>query len=171
VSFEKTPDRIHVWVVNDSPQPVSGALLVRRLDFDGRSLGQANTEVNLKSGEARRCLDTTALGEISLRSQFLHASFAGNESTSLLSGERYLHLPQATLTARLANDRLEIATDAFARQVTLDFTGVTGAVFEDNFFDLIPGQKRTVTVRKAAGGTALIIRALNAEPIRLVWKP
>jgi hypothetical protein len=171
VSFEKTPDRIHVWVVNDSPQPVSGALLVRRLDFRGKLLGQLKTEVNVKPGEARRCLDTTALGEISLRSQFLHASFAGNESTSLLIGERYLHLPQATLTARLANDRLEIATDAFARQVTLDFTGVTGAVFEDNFFDLIPGQKRTVTVRKAAGGTALIIRALNAEPIRLVWKP
>jgi len=66
---------------------------------------------------------------------------------------------------------MEIGTDAFARQVTLEFTGVTGAVFEDNFFDLIPGQKRTIAVRNAAGGSALTVRALNSEPIRLVWKP
>ena len=66
---------------------------------------------------------------------------------------------------------MEIGTDAFARQVTLELDGVTGAVFEDNFFDLTPGQKRTIAVRNAAGGTALTVRALNAEPIRLVWKP
>jgi hypothetical protein len=171
VSFEKTPDRICVWVINDSPQPVSGTLRVQRLDFNGKSLGRLQAEFSVKPGEAKRCLDTTALGEISLRSEFLHANFAGHESTCLLIGERYLHLPQAKLAARLADGHLQIATDAFARQVTLEFEGATGAVFEDNFFDLIPGEKRTVTVRKAADGSALTVRALNAEPIRLMWQP
>lgn len=41
----------------------------------------------------------------------------------------------------------------------------------DNFFDLIPRQKRTIAVRNAAGGTALTVRALNAEPIGRLWKP
>ena len=171
VSFEKTPDRIHVWVINDSPQPVSGTLEVQRLDFAGKGLGKLQAEVSVKPGEARRCLNTTELGEISLRSQFLHATFAGNESTCLLIGERYLHLPPTRLSASLAGSCMEIGTDAFARQVTLEFTGITGAVFEDNFFDLTPGQKRTIAVRNAAGGSALTVRALNSEPIRLVWKP
>lgn len=171
VSFERTPDRINVWVINDSPQPVSGMLVVQRLDFAGKILGKLQAEVSVKPGEAMRCLNTTELGEISLRSQFLHAAFAGQESTSLLIGERYLHLPSARLSASLAGGCVEIGTDAFARQVTLEFTGVTGAVFEDNFFDLIPGQKRTIAVRNAAGGSALTVRALNSEPIHLVWKP
>jgi len=171
VSFEKTPDRINVWVINDSPQPVSGTLVVQRLDFNGKVLGKLQVDVAVKSGEARRCLNATPLGEISLRSEFLHAALAGRESICLLIGERYLHLPTARLAARLADGRIEIETDQFAREVALEFEAVTGAVFEDNFFDLAPGRKRTIAVRKAAGGTALTVRALNAEPIRLVWKP
>jgi hypothetical protein len=88
-----------------------------------------------------------------------------------LIGERNLHLPQAHLTARLADHRIEISTDAFARQITLEFDGVTGAVFTDNFFDLIPGGKRTIDVLKAANGAALTVRALNADPVSLTWKP
>ena len=66
--------------------------------------------------------------------------------------------------------QVEITTDKFARQVTLQFDGVTGAVFEDNFFDLIPGQKKTVAILNAAGGRQLTVRALNAEPNVLAWE-
>jgi beta-mannosidase len=171
VSFEKTPDRINVWVVNDSPETVAGTLVVQRMDFAGKALGSVRAEVSVKPGEARRGLNTTALGEISLRGQFLHAAFAGHEATHLLTAERYLHLPQAHLTARVVKGHIEIATNAFARQVTLEFDDVTGAVFADNFFDLIPGGKRTIAILKAACGSMLTIRALNADPVRLAWKP
>ena len=96
---------------------------------------------------------------------------AGHEATHLLTAERYLHLPQAPLTARVVKGHIEIATDTFARQVTLEFDGVTGAVFADNFFDMVPGRKRTIAVPKAAGGSMLTVRALNADPVRLAWKP
>ena len=169
--FERTPDRICVWVVNDSMQPVAGKLVVQRLTFDGKAHGELQTEVTVKPGEAKRCLETTELGEISLRSEFLHATFAGHDAVCLLIGERNLHLPQTHLTARLADHRIEITTEGFARQVTLEFDGVTGGVFTDNFFDLIPGGKRTIDVLKAADGAALTVRALNADPVRLAWKP
>ena len=136
-----------------------------------RPTANCETEVTVKPGEAKRCLETTELGEISLRSEFLHATFAGHDAVCLLIGERNLHLPQAHLTARLADHRIEISTEAFARQITLEFDGVTGAVFTDNFFDLIPGGKRTIDVLKAADGAALTVRALNADPVRLTWKP
>ncbi|MCX6872455.1 MAG: hypothetical protein NTW21_01400 [Verrucomicrobia bacterium] len=171
VSFEKTPDRIGVWVVNDSPQTVAGTLVVQQMDFAGNALGSLKAEVSVKPGEAMRCLNTTELGEISLRGQFLHASFADHDATCLLIGERYLHLPNARLTARLADGHIEIATDAFARQVTLEFDDVTAAVFADNFFDMIPGQKRSIAVLNPADGRQLTIRALNAEPVRVAWTP
>jgi hypothetical protein len=46
-----------------------------------------------------------------------------------------------------------------------------GAVFGDNFFDLIPGGKRTISILKSAGGRTLTVRALNADPVNLAWNP
>jgi beta-mannosidase len=174
VCFERTPDRIHVWVVNDSPQTVSGPLVVQRMNFDGKpqgSQGKLQAEVTVKPGEARRCLDLSDFGEISLRTQFLHARFAAHEATALLIGERYLHLPAAHLTARQVADGIEITTDAFARQVSLQFDEVSGALFEDNYFDLLPGQGRTIRVLNSARGTRLTVKALNAPALTLPWPP
>lgn len=61
--------------------------------------------------------------------------------------------------------RLDFAGENF------ELDGASSPGFADNFFDLIPGQKRTIAVRNAAGGRVLTVQALNAEPIRLAWKP
>jgi hypothetical protein len=167
ISFEQTPDQIAVWVVNDSPEPVSGKLEVQRLRFDGNPRGQLETQVKVGPGQAKRCLVTTDLGPIYLRNELLHATFGAREATYLLIGERYLHLPNAKLTARATSGRIEIATNVFARAVTLEMNAVTGAVFEDNFFDMVPGQKRTIEVMNSAGGRAVTISALNAAPVRV----
>ena len=167
VSFEPTADRIAVWVVNDSPDPVAGTLAVSRRPFSGAARGRLEAEVSVKPGEAKRCLVATDLGPVNLRGEFLHATFAGKEATYLLIGERYLHLGRAKLAVRATDKGIEISTDTFARQVALQMQGATGAVFEDNFFDLPPGGKRTVAIVNPAGGRALVVRALNAEPVRL----
>ena len=107
------------------------------------------------------------LRPVVMRAEFLQAGFAGREVTQLLIGERYLHLPPAGLTARLAGNKIEIAAKAFARQVTLTAEGVSGAVFQDNFFDMPPGQKRAIDLVDAAGAGQVTVKALNADPIRL----
>jgi beta-mannosidase len=171
VSFEKTQDRISVWVINDSPQPVAGILVVQLLGFDGKALDKVQAEVSVKPGESRRCITTTELGEISLRTQFLHANFAGCDASYLLIGERYLHLPKARLEARLVADRITISSDAFARCVSLEVEDAVGEVFEDNFFDMTPGQTRTIKIVNNAGGDRLIVKALNAEKVHLTIAP
>jgi len=171
VTFERTADRIRVWVVNDSVQPVAGTLIVERRGFDGKAKGKLQAEIAIAPGEAKRCLDLTPLGDIPLRSEFLHATVAGREATCLLIGERYLHLPQAHLKVRKADDRIEVTTDAFAKQVALEFDGLGGAVFEDNYFDLPPGRTRTVSVVNAPSGGQVTVRAVNAEAATVGWKP
>jgi len=168
ISFEQTNDRIAVWIVNDSPEPVSGNLEVRRLRFDGDSKGKIETQVKVvEPGRAKRCLITTDLGPVYLRNEFLHATFGQRDATHLLIGERYLHLPKPKLTARRLGDKIEISTDVFARTVTIEAPGVTGAVFEDNFFDLVPGQKRTIALIHPADPKTLTVTALNAKPVQL----
>ena len=127
--------------------------------------GELTAEVEVRPGEARRCLDTTDFGPISLRSEFLHASFADEDTTYLLIGERYLHLPEAHLSAHSVGSVIKISTDVFARQVTLEMAGATGAIFEDNFFDMVPGQTREIAVIETADGSLVNISALNADQV------
>jgi hypothetical protein len=164
VCFERTADRISVWVINDSPHPVDENLTLRRARFDGSVLGELSCAVALAPGAAQRFLDSTELGPTKLRDEFLWARLGDQEATLLLIGERYLHLPPATLATRWTDAGIEIATDVYARQVTLAMPGKTGAVFEDNFFDLAPGQTRTVKVIHAAGSIRLRVGAVNAGP-------
>jgi beta-mannosidase len=172
LSFERTPDVIWVWGVNDGPDAVSGLLKVRRAKFTGEVVDEMQAEVTLASGEARRCLDTTAFGPVSLRTEFLWATLetpdATHQASYLLTGERYLHLPEADLDVVLLKDgSVEIATDLFARQVSLELTGLTGAVFEDNFFDMVPGDRRRLSVIHRPADGVLRIGAVNAEPVIL----
>ena len=167
ISFERTQDRIAVWVVNDSPEPVSGKLRVNCLQFNGNSRGQLETPVTVAPGRAKRCLVTTDLGPVYLRREFLHATLGDRGAAYLLTGERYLHLPTARLTARAVGDKIEISTDVFARTVSLEMNGVASVAFEDSFFDMVPGQKRTIRVLNPAGGKSVTISALNARPLRV----
>ncbi len=73
----------------------------------------------------------------------------------------------AKLTAHAVGNKIEISTDVFARTVSLEANGVTGAVFEDNFFDMVPGQKRTISVLNPTGARTVTIAALNAKPVRV----
>jgi hypothetical protein len=107
----------------------------------------------------------TDFGVLSLREEFLRAAFGQSEATLLLAAERYLHLPEARLKASRSGDEILISTDAFARQVTLEFEGALGQAFDDNYFDLAPGHSRRVRVLEPGGGKALSVRALNAAPV------
>ncbi len=51
VSFERTPDKICVWVINDSPEPVAGTPAVERLGFDGKVRGKLQEAATVKPGE------------------------------------------------------------------------------------------------------------------------
>ena len=165
VCFERTPDGLAAWIVNDSPEPVAGTLVVTRERLTGEEVGRLSADVEVAPAESKRCLDTVDLGPISLRGEFLRAEFAGRSATCLLTGERYLHLPEATLAIRRMCDGIEVSTDAFARQVTLDVDGASGAVFEDNFFDLPPGGGRMIGVVDPAGGRRVTVRAYNSGPV------
>ncbi len=167
LSFERTADDLWVWVVNDSTQPASGTLRVARMGFDGALRGELSTAVALAPGEAHRCLDTTPLGPISLRHEYLLAQMGDLRASHLLVGERYLMLPTAHLSVRWGPHGVELTTSAYARQVSLEMEEVTGAVFGDNYFDLFPGEKRTIAVVDRAEGRKLSVHCVNAETIQV----
>jgi beta-mannosidase len=167
LSFEHTLEDLNVWVINDSDEPVRGRLRVRRMRFDGATQGEAVAEVQVGPGESLRALSTDALGPISLRHEFLEARLGALQATYLLIGERYLALPRARLGAAAVAAGIEVATDAYARQVSLAMEGVSGAVFEDDYFDLPPHGRRTVAVIDPAGGHSVVVSCVNGETLHV----
>ncbi len=107
------------------------------------------------AGEARILCDLDSLGQFRLTS-VLHASLHGADGrelardTEYLKPERSLLFPDARLSLAVAGDgRLRVGADRFARCVELcgsDDGDELGWYFEDNYFDLMPGEERTVAV-------------------------
>ena len=137
------------------------------MDFAGKTLGEMSVPVALNPGESRRCLDQTPLRSVVLRSQYLTAEFNGLTAIHLVEAERYLHLPKSKLTVRKASGGIEISTTVYARQVAIEASGVTGAMFDDNHFDMLPGQTRVVKILESAGADAVRVKAVNSEAVRL----
>jgi hypothetical protein len=162
VCFERTADRISVWVVNDSPRAATGRLQARRRRFDGATTGQLETDVALGPGQAGRCLDLTPMGPVLLREEFLQATFTDQSATMLLTGERYLHLPRVNLMVRRTDTGVEVVADGFARQVAIRGKTSEPLACEDNFFDLPPAEVKSVRLPRAVDPDTVTIGAANA---------
>ncbi|MFC1761115.1 glycoside hydrolase family 2 protein [Planctomycetota bacterium] len=165
LSFEQTADKIFVWVINDSAEAVAGNLTLTKMDFQGKQSETLSRYVHINPGEAERCLDATPLRTIVKNREFLTAEFNGQIVTHLVNAERYLHLPQATLDVKVLDDEIVVSTDVYAKQVTFEMPGVTGAVFSDNYFDLFPGQARRIRVLRNPGSNLLTVRSLNSKSV------
>jgi len=168
LSFEQTPDRICAWIVNDSPEAVEGTLVLRKMNFHGEVLDQLSEEVRINPGESSRVLDAGHLRTIVFNKEFLIAEFNGQVQTLLLNGERYLQLPQARLKVTSTSDGISLSTDKYARQVTLENPEGRGDIFEDNYFDLSPGQTKKIKVKTDIKSHKILVSSLNSPPVEII---
>ena len=168
LTFEQTPDRICTWIVNDSPEAVEGTLVLKKMDFNGRVLGQLSKKTRIYPGESKRILDAAPLRTIVFNKEFLVAEFNGQVQTLLLNGERYLHLPEAHLSVTETSNGIEISTDKYARQVFLENRDGPNDIFEDNYFDLVPGQTRTIRIKPQKTSQKILISSINTPSIEIV---
>lgn len=166
ISFEQTDDRICVWVVNDTPESISDSLIIELVTFDGEVKKRCSQWVNLKSSESARIIDLThEFYEISKRNEFLVARFGKQVKSHLLWPEKYLQLKPGKIKVRYENDQMILQSDTFIKSVVLLIPDVSGAVFSDNYFDLIPGESKQVSIIENKKGKQVNINALNSENV------
>ena len=148
---------IWLWAVNDSPAPVTGTVRIQLFNIaQNRYRHEFERELSLapdRSAVVER-LDQAGIGSFR-RDHVLVATLrdaAGQElarTIALTDIERHIAFPEAKLVVRVRNGSLVITTDRFARAVTLtgdDAGDAFGWFFEDNYFDLLPGQTKTVRI-------------------------
>jgi hypothetical protein len=172
---------IRVWLVNDAPDPVAGEVRIQLIRL--RDGGIAREAARPVRAEPDRSVVVARLDEIGIgtfrRDHVLFATLRDRtgsvvaRANAFLEIERRLAFPDAALTLTWRPGGIEVSTDKVALAVTIE--GDAGGdgfgwAFEDNYFDLMPGERKTVRVLGAHNSGRITARAwYSSHPTVLNW--
>jgi beta-mannosidase len=177
VSCKREEDGLSIWLTNDRLEVCEGKLTVRLKSFSGRTVWLRRQRVTGVANASAEVLhfDAHAWGQVDTTKHYLFVRFNLDDGTTIdnrfyFEEPKHLTLPKPKVKARIARDNegtllviVEAAT--FAKSVRLE--GNEGnAVFEDNYFDMDAGERRSVRVLSPESFSSLRkkfrVRALEA---------
>lgn len=164
INAVKEGDDLCVYLVSDELQDHDGVRLdVELMDFDGKAQSKwtqsgmlaANSSVlfmKKPTGELQ--------GKLSAATSLLHFTLKDKNGATLADDVFYFaypkdqKLPEANIetSVRRRGDAIEMTlkTDKLARDIFVEVP-VQGVRFTDNFFDLLPGQRKKITITSPEG--------------------
>jgi beta-mannosidase len=148
---------IYLWAVNDSTATVSGTVRIQLYHLEQNEFRKEIVrEVSVPPGKSQVVVRLDQAGIRAFRREHILFATLTDSAGMVLARtnafsdiERRLTFPAAKLDAKVVNGALEITTDKFARAVNLtgDAAGdAFGWFFEDNYFDIFPGEKKVVRI-------------------------
>ena len=155
-------DQVEVYVVFDKQQPLAGKIRVRLLDFAGQTLLERTQEIQIPALSSAIYL-TLAKADLAAKAD-LHRSFLVADlevdgkpvSRNLIFFDvtHNLELPvapriESSLNKADGGYSITLQTPALARNVYVSF-GDLDVQTSDNYFDLLPGEPVTITLRTSS---------------------
>ena len=148
---------IYLWAVNDGTAPVSGTVRIRLYHLGRNEFRKEIVrEVTVAPGKSIVVVQLDKAGIRAFRKEHILFATLTDKSGNVLARangfadiERRLTFPDAKLVVQIKNCVLTISTDKFARCVTLEGDAAGNAFgwfFEDNYFDLLPGEEKAVRI-------------------------
>lgn len=160
----KEGDDLCVYLVSDELQDHDGVRLdVELMDFDGKSHGKWTQSGMLAANSSVLFMKKRAgelQGKLSAANSLLHFTLKAKNGATLADDVFYFaypkdqKLPEANIetSVRRRGDAIEMTlkTDKLARDIFVEVP-VQGVRFTDNFFDLLPGQRKKITITSPEG--------------------
>ncbi len=150
--------KLSVYLVSDRLKASKGKLSLRILRMDGTVVGEKTLSVSIPVN-ASKAVYTEAVDKLLKGAKredvVVHAALkdnAGKEYTNnyFLVQQKYMNYPQATISHSIRPQdggyAVTLESDKFARAVFLSIDGIDN-FFSDNYFDLLPGEKTTISVQ------------------------
>lgn len=154
ISFDEQKDSLFVYVVSDRLKPMSGTLEITLNDFNGKILWKeelpvvimANTSGIYFKGSASALKTKGNSGSSFVNVRF--TSVADSlESHYFFVKPKELLLEKPSITIKPIGANLyQLVSDKLAKDVFLEM-GYGTAFFGDNFFDLLPNQKKVIFIQ------------------------
>ena len=160
----KEGDDLCVYLVSDELQDHDGVRLdVELMDFDGKAHGKWTQSGMLAANSSVLFMKKRAgelQGKLSAATSLLHFTLKDKNGATLADDVFYFaypkdqKLPEANIetSVRRRGDAIEMTlkTDKLARDIFVEVP-VQGVRFTDNFFDLLPGQRKKITITSLEG--------------------
>jgi beta-mannosidase len=171
LSFEPGDGEYRVWLVNDLRRPLKA-----RLAYGVGSVASATVRVRTKhvsiAADSAAPVAVIAAGQVpGDRNSYLLASLAGAAGATATFFPhlwREVEWPEPEIGSRVVSRKsrsgrvetvVELRARRYARCVNLTVPGDDHAIFSDNFFDLMPSQRKRVTIETR--------RAFDPERLRI----
>ncbi len=155
VSPVKENETINIYAVSDLYKSENATIQVSLLDFNGKVLRKETNEIHLTENSSSVVFSLKEVEWVTDKTRknvFLNMKlFIGGVEVArnnyFFEKAKNLNLPKTKIKVEQLNpNTLEVSTDKFAKSVWLDLPGAVNA-FSDNYFDLLPGEKREVVVK------------------------
>jgi beta-mannosidase len=170
LSFNEN-EKIQLWVISDNKAFDKNKLIIKQIDFDGNLLWDTilpNIKIKENFSEKIWENDTTAFKLNKYKNNSLLVAELWDED-SIICRELYffaspknleLKKPEINIsTKRIAIDKavITLQSNILAKDIMLE--SIENTEFSDNFFDLLPGEKKEIIIKSTNIGNAL--RSLN----------
>lgn len=166
LSLEDSDETVKIYAINDTRKSIPSCRVQYRLvDFHGKERTSGEIlSVDLNALESR-CIETLKVADLKkfghLKSCVLVVELVCGEiisrKTLLFAPEKDLHLPKTNVEMQVEVQGetaiLALQTDSYVRFLQMHSKQNTRP-FSDNYFDLLPGEKKIVTQAVPAGITA-----------------
>lgn len=155
ISAVKEQDSIHVYAISDVYEPVNAKVHLSLIDFNGKVLKQEVRELQLPENSSKKVFafkeEDWASGDIkknSLLSMKLIINGAEVSQNNFFFGKsKEVNFPKVKVKMKQIDENtIELTSNKFAKSVWLFLPGTDNA-FSDNYFDLLPGEKKLIDVK------------------------
>ena len=158
VSIEDNDGKVKLYILNDKPKKQSLTLKCKIFDFEKGILQEKSRDFEVDALENVECFtlfekqlkkhfDLTRIG---VKAELYKNGKLINEKTYLFRPEKELQLkkPEMSLKTEVIGDEIAITvkSDRFARLVRVE-SSLSTLPLSDNYFDLLPGESKTVTMK------------------------
>lgn len=173
--IEEENDELKIHVVSDRLEAFDATLEIKILDFNGSVEQSLTSMVSISGNESVLVLTTPVSELINKASQdqvFLRASLKGEKISEqhanyYFSKARDLQLPSAQVKHELRKEgdnlTITLGSDVLVKNLYVFIEEISGN-FDDNFFDLIPGQKKVVSMETSANPNEGQVKFLHINP-------
>jgi beta-mannosidase len=149
LSVAEENDKYSVFLVNDDFENFSRKLELELFSFDGKSLWKTSKEIKVEENSSTNVHEILKedLKLFDLQQTVLKVKLNNVQSQYFFVKPKDLKLQKPNIQIRNIDEvTIEISTDVLAKNVFL--SSENKAFFEDNYFDLLPNEKRVIKLSR-----------------------
>lgn len=150
ISVNEEENQYKVYVVNDNLTSEKGNLELQLIDFNGNTIWNKNSEIQIDANISKVYfeIDKKEFEKFNLNKAVLHLKFKDKQSNYFFVKPKELQLEKPSLEIKIVGETLiEITSNTLAKNVYLKAEDI---FFIDNYFDLLPNEKRIIKTSKPA---------------------